>query len=114
MAKAIATEDALRAILAIREAPEKYDLKRDLAPFLKHRSNHVVAGAVATAERLEAVALVGELVDAFISLMSDAAKRDPGCKALLAIAKALAAMDQATARVYFLGIKHRQMEPSFG
>lgn len=114
MAKAIATEDALRAILAIREAPQKHDLKRDLAPFLKHRSNHVVAGAASTAERLEAVALAGELVEAFLSLMGDPARRDPGCKALLAIAKALAAMDQATARVYFLGIKHVQMEPSFG
>lgn len=114
MAKAIATEDALRGILAIREAPERHDLKRDLAPFLKHRSNHVIAGAAATAERLEAVALAGELVDAFISLMGDPAKRDPGCKALFAIAKALAAMDQAAARVYFLGIKHVQMEPSFG
>ena len=114
MAKAAATEEALKSILAIREAPEKFDLKRDLAPFLRHKSNHVVAAAAGTAERLEAEALAQDLGDAFIDVMQNPSKRDPGCKALLAIAKALAAMDQAAARVYFLGIRHVQMEASFG
>jgi len=114
VAKAPPTEEALKAILAIREAPEKYDLKRDLAPFLHHKSNHVVAAAAATAERLEAAGLAQHLVDAFVDLMQNPSKRDPGCKALLAIAKALAAMDQDAARVYFLGIRHVQMEGSFG
>jgi len=112
--KARPIEEALKAILAIREAPEKFDLKRDLAPFLGHKSNHVVAAAASTAERLEAVGLAQDLVDTFIGLMQDPAKRDPGCKALLAIVKALAAMDQSAARVYFLGIRHVQMEGSFG
>ncbi len=114
MAKAQPTEEGLKAILAIREAPEKYDLKRDLAPFLHHKSNHVVAAAAATAERLEAAALAQDLVDAFADLMQNPSKRDPGCKALLAIAKALAGMDQDAARVYFLGVRHAQMEASFG
>ena len=104
----------MKAILAIREAPEKYEAKRDLAPFLRHKSNHVIAAAAATAERLEAAGLAQELVEAFVDLMQNPSKRDPGCKALLAIAKALAAMDQSAARVYFLGIRHVQMEGSFG
>jgi hypothetical protein len=108
------TEDALRAILAIREAPEQYDLKRDLAPFLKHKSNHVAAAAAGTVERLEAIALAQDLTDAFVELMQDPSKRDPGGKALLAIARALATLDQPAARVYFLGLKHVQMEGSFG
>ena len=114
MAKAPPTEDALKAILAIREAPEKHDLKRDLAPFLHHKSNHVLAAAATTAERLEAGALAQDLVDAFGELMQNPAKRDQGCMALLAIAKALVAMEQDAARVYFLGIRHVQMEGSFG
>lgn len=114
MAKALPTEEALKAILAIREAPEKYDPKRDLAPFLRHKSNHVVTAAASTAERLETAGLAQDLVDAFVDLMQNPSKRDQGCKALLAIAKALAAMDQAAARVYFLGIRHVQMEASFG
>ncbi|MBZ5610202.1 MAG: hypothetical protein LAP38_18220 [Acidobacteriia bacterium] len=114
MAKPRSTEDALLAIKAIREAPEQYDLKRDLAPFLRHKSNHVVAAAAGTAERLEAIAIAQEMTEAFLELMADPAKRDPGCKALIAIARALVALDQSAARVYFLGVKHVQMEASFG
>ena len=114
MGKTPRTEDALKAIHAIREAPEKYDVKRNLAPFLKHKSNHVVAAAASTAEGLEAAGLAQELVDAFLVLMQDPAKRDPGCKALLAIARALAAANEPAAKVYFLGLHHVQMEGSFG
>jgi hypothetical protein len=114
MSRPPATEDALKAILAIRTAPENYDVRRDLGPFLGHKSNHVIAAAAATAERLEASALAQDLTDAFLALMRDPAKRDPGCKALLAIAKALVTTDQSTAQVYFAGIRHIQMEASFG
>jgi len=104
----------LRAIRAIRDAPESYDLKRDLASFLRHKSNHVVSAAASTAERLESVALAQDLVDAFLELMKDPAKRDPGCQALIAIAKALVTLDEPAAKVYFAGIHHVQMEGSFG
>ena len=104
----------MRAIRAIRDAPESYDLKRDLASFLRHKSNHVVSAAASTAERLESVALAQDLVDAFLELMKDPAKRDPGCQALIAIAKALVTLDEPAAKVYFAGIHHVQMEGSFG
>jgi len=112
--RAPATADALKFILAVRTSPENYDLKRDLAPLLLHKSNHVIAAAANTAERLEASGLAQDLVDSFLALMRDPAKRDPGCKALLAIAKALAAIDHHAAQVYFAGIRHVQMEGSFG
>lgn len=114
MAKASSTDQALQSIRAVRDTPESFDLKRDLAPFLKHRSNHVAAAAASTAERLEAVALAPDLVEAFLELMKDPAKRDPGCEALIAIAKALVAMDDPAAKVYFAGVHHVQMEGSFG
>ena len=114
MAKPPSAEDALRAVKAIRDAPEQYDLKRDLAPLLRHKSNHVVAATAGTAERLEAIAVAPDLTEAFLELMNDPAKRDPGCKALTAIARALITLDQSAARVYFAGVKHVQMEGSFG
>jgi hypothetical protein len=114
MAKAPSTEDALAAIHAIRQSPGKYDAKRDLAPFLRHKSNHVIAAAAATVERLEATALAPDLVDAFERLMGNPAKLDAGCKALIAIAQALVQMDDSAAKVYFAGIRHVQMEGSFG
>lgn len=114
VAKAPSTDEALRAIRAIRDAPERFDLKRDLASFLRHKSNHVAAAAAGTAERLEAVALAQDLVEAFLELMKDPSKRDQGCEALIAIAKALVTMDEPAAKVYFAGVHHVQMEGSFG
>lgn len=114
MAKPQPTDQALRAIRAIRDAPETHDLKRDLAPFLKHKSNHVASAAASTAERLEVVALAQDLIEAFLELMKDPARRDPGCEALIAMAKALVAMDEPAAKVYFAGVQHVQMEGSFG
>ena len=114
MPKRLSTEDALAAIHAIRQAPEKYDLARDLAPFLRHKSNHVVAAAAATAERMEAGALAPDLVEAFERLMRDPSKLDPGCKATIAIAQALIQLEDSAAKLYFAGIRHVQMEGSFG
>jgi len=53
MARRLSTEEALAAIRAIRDAPEKFDLKRDLAPFLRHKSNYVAAAAADTIGRLK-------------------------------------------------------------
>jgi len=108
------TEDALAAIHAIRQAPEQHDLARDLAPFLTHKSNHVVAAAASTAERLEIAALAPDLAQAFERLMRDPAKLDPGCKATIAIVQALVTFEDPAARVYFAGVRHVQKEASFG
>jgi HEAT repeat protein len=108
------TEDALAAIHAIRQAPEKYDPARDLAPFLDHKSNHVVAAAAATVERLEAGALAPGLVQAFERLMRDPTKLDQGSKAMIAIVQALVMLEDPAARVFFAGIRHVQKEGSFG
>jgi hypothetical protein len=112
--KALITEDALAAIHAIRHSPEKYDLKQDLAPFLRHRSNHAVAAAAGAAEHLEAGALAPDLAQAFEKLMRDPAKLDQGCKATTAIVQALIQLDDPAARVYFAGVRHVQKEGSFG
>jgi len=104
----------LEAVHAIRHSPEKYDLKRDLAPFLRHKSNHAVAAAAGAAEHLEASALAPDLVQAFERLMRDPAKLDQGSKATTAIVQALIQLDDPAAKVYFAGIRHVQKEGSFG
>jgi hypothetical protein len=112
--KVAATEDALAAIHAIRESPEKYDLTRDLAPFLRHKSNHAIAAAAGAAEHLEATALTTDLAQAFEKLMRDPKKLDQGCKATIAIVQALIQMEDPATRVYFAGIRHVQKEGSYG
>ena len=114
MPKAVATEDALASIHAIRQAPEKFDLKGDLAPILRHKSNHAVAAAAGTAEHLEAATLAPDLVQAFEKLMRDPAKLDQGCKATIAIVQALIQLDEPAAKVYFAAIHHVQKEGSYG
>ena len=114
MPKRPTTEDALAAIHAIRQAPEQHDLARELAAFLEHKSNHVVAAAAATAEGFEIGALAPNLVEAFGRLMRGPAKLDSGCKATIAIVQALVALEDPAARVFFAGIRHVQKEGSFG
>ena len=114
MPKVLATEDALAAIHAVRQSPENFDVKRDLASFLRHKSNHAIAAAAAAAEQLEAAALAPDLVQAFEKLMRDPAKLDPGCEATTAIVQALIQLEDPAAKVYFAGIHHVQKEGSFG
>lgn len=114
VAKRVSTEDALAAIHALRQSPDGCDPQRDLAPFLQHKSNHVVAAAANTAERMQATALAPDLVAAFERLMRDPAKLDQGCKATSAIVQALIAIEDPAARVFFAGIRHVQKEGSFG
>ena len=104
----------MAAIHAIRQSPEQYDLARDLTPFLRHKSNHAVAAAAAAVEHLEAVALGPELVLAFDKLMRDPAKLDQACKATTAIVQALIHLEEPAAQVYLTGIRHVQLEGSYG
>ena len=114
MARRPSTEEALASIRAIRDAPEKYDLKRDLAPFLRHKSNQAAGAAADTIRRFEAVALAKDLVEAFPEWLKAASSRDPGCRALTSIAQALAEMDHPASEVYLAGIRYVQKEASFG
>jgi len=76
--KAPSIEEALLAIRKIRDDPDGFDLKRDLAPFLKHKSNHVIAAAADTVTRLELGSFCPELVDAFLELMKKPDLAAPG------------------------------------
>ena len=107
-------EQELARMAAIRKAPEEHLLERDLAPFLEHKSNHAVAAAAEIVSELEATTLEPNLRAAFARLMKHPAERDPGCKALIAIASALATMGADASEAYLAGIEHVQKEASFG
>ena len=114
MGRAPTTEAALGIIKAIRDAPEKYDLKRDLAPLLRHKSNHVIAAAADTVGRFEAATLTPDLIHVFGELMKNPAKLDLRCEALTAIARTLVLLETPAWTVYLAGIRHVQKEASFG
>ncbi len=55
-----------------------------------------------------------ELIDAYDRFLDNPAKRDPGCTAKGAIARALVALDSQVASFYIAGMRYRQPEPVWG
>ncbi len=114
MSKRDPTEEALTALAELRRNPGSPQFQRQLASFLGHRSNLVVAKAARTAGELRIAELIPELAAAFHRLMANPAKLDKGCAAATAIVGALYSMDYESADVYLKGVRHIQMEASFG
>src|SRR6185369_1459478 len=112
MAKSNPLDRRLAALYSLEEDP--IHIAETLPPFLRDKSNIVVAKAANMAVRMEASTLVGELIQIFLPILRDAEKRDRGCVALTAIAKALVSFDAPAAEAYFAGLRHFQWEPSFG
>jgi HEAT repeat protein len=114
MSKRDPTEEALNALSELRRNPGPGPFVRQLASFLGHRSNLVIAKAAKTAGELRATELIPDLAAAFHRLMANPAKLDKGCAAVTAIAGALYSMDYESPDVYLKGARHVQMEASFG
>jgi HEAT repeat protein len=76
--------------------------------------NLVVAKAASIAGGLRIAELAPDLAAAFDRLMTDPARLDPGCAATTALVKALLDMEYLAERIYLAGIRHVQMEPSYG
>ena len=114
MSKRDPTEEALNALSELRRNPSSPQFKRQLVSYLGHRSNLVIAKAAKTSGELRITELIPDLAAAFQRLMANPAKLDKGCAAATAIAGALYAMDYDSAEVYLKGVRHVQMEGSYG
>ena len=108
------TEEALNALSALRKAGDHADTLRQLPAYLKSKSSAVVARAAELAGSTRDIGLAPALVEAFRRVFPNAAKRDPGCRAITQITRALLQMDASAAEVYSLGIRYQQWEASFG
>jgi len=113
MSKRDPIENALNALGELRGSSSER-LTPMLAEYLKHRSNLVVAKAAKLAGELRVAAVVPELVNAFHRLMKDPAKLDKRCAALTDIVAALYELDYLEPDPYRQGLRHVQMEGSFG
>lgn len=109
-----AVEEALNALSELRHNPGSEPLARPLRSFLENKSNLVIAKAAKTAGELRVTDLTADLAAAFHRLMANPAKMDRGCAATTAIVGALYAMDYESPDVYLKGVRHIQMEGSFG
>jgi HEAT repeat protein len=104
------TEDALNSLSELRRQPDFEQLRA----FLSNRSNLVAAKAAKIAGDLGIAELVPDLAATFHRLMANPSKLDKGCAAVTAIVAALYSMDYDSADVYLQGVRHVQMEASYG
>lgn len=114
MPKSDPTQQALEHLSALRTSTDNTVLAKELAAYLANRSNLVIAKAAKIARDQGPSALIPELVRAFEKLMNDPGRLDKRCAALTEIAATLYEMDYREPELYVKGMRHVQMEGSFG
>jgi HEAT repeat protein len=81
---------------------------------LNNRNNFLVSKAAKLVADGEAAALLPEVLAAYDRFFHDAAKTDPKCWAKEALAKALVKLEHLGKEAYLRGLRHHQMEASWG
>ena len=81
---------------------------------LNNRNNFLVSKAAKLVAEAECVSLLPEVLAAYERFFVDAAKSDPKCWAKEALAKALVKLEHAGKDAYLRGLRHHQMEASWG
>src|ERR1035438_1913723 len=113
MKKSDPTAEALSALAGVHD--QTPDARRALLrKHLANRSNWVIAKAAKIAGEVRDEELAPDLVAAFHRLMADPVRLDKGCTALTEIAAALYSLDHYDPEVLLAGIRHVQMEGTFG
>ena len=114
MAKGPSVEDKLAELATLGKDPDSPEARNKLH---KHLSNKVSLIVTKTAEiiaHLEDREFTGDLIAAFHRFMIDPAKSDKGCAAKTAIVRALLAGDCDDDSVFRIGVRHVQLEPTWG
>jgi hypothetical protein len=109
-------EEQAAALEALREEPAERAVAA-LRKALQHRNNYLVAKAARVIADLRITELTAELAAAFERFMpaaGDPVKTDPQCWAKNDIAKALAAFEYQEHELFLAGMRHHQMEPTWG
>jgi HEAT repeat protein len=111
-------EDQLAALDALHQLPPEARIE-PLRKALAHRNNFVVAKAADLVRQSELTQLTPDLLTAFDRFMlssgkDDPIKTDPQCWAKNALSRALAAFEHQDAGLFLRGMKHIQLEPSYG
>jgi HEAT repeat protein len=106
-------EDQLAALDALRQLPPEACIEA-LRKALAHRNNFVVGKASDLVRQFQLTQLTPELLTAFDHFFEDAVKTDPQCWAKNALSRALADFEHQDAAVFLRGMRHIQLEPSYG
>ena len=111
--KELAELETLSEALKVGAGPDAAQVEQ-LRKALGHRNNFIVAKAAKLVADAELFALLPEVLGAFDRFFIDAAKTDPQCWAKNALAKTLVKLEHRAKDVYLRGMRHHQLEPSWG
>ena len=108
--------DPIEAAIARLEDfdPQTPEGNKHFAKALAAKSNLVAAKAARIAGDTQSTGLTADLVMAFDRFLKSGATLDKGCAATIAIARALVAFDYDEAELFRRGMKHIQMEGTWG
>jgi HEAT repeat protein len=95
---------------AVLDAAAIEHLRKSLA----HRNNFLVSKAAKLVADAEVFALLPDALAAFDRFFIDAAKTDPKCWAKNALAKTLVKLEHRQKDAYLRGLRHHQLEASWG
>ncbi|MGA3373225.1 MAG: HEAT repeat domain-containing protein [Terracidiphilus sp.] len=111
--KELAELEALREALKAGPAPDSSQIAQ-LRRAVAHRNNFLVAKAARMAADTELFALLPDILAAYDRFFLDAAKSDPQCWAKNALVKVLVKLEHREKDAYLRGLRHHQMEGSYG
>lgn len=114
MSKSDPIEKALDRLAELRHRDPSSQDAEEIRKFLAHKSNLVAAKAAKLAVEHRRSELLPDLVSAFHRFMANPAQLDKRCAALTGVTEALYAMDYTEPEIYLQGLRHIQMEASFG
>ncbi|HZD49015.1 MAG TPA: HEAT repeat domain-containing protein [Silvibacterium sp.] len=103
----------LAALEALRQQPDEACIA-PLRAALKHQNNYIVAKAADLVMQRRLESLLPELLTAFDRFFEDAEKRDPQCWAKNSLSRVLAAFELQDPAPFLRGMRHVQLEGTWG
>ena len=103
----------LAALEQLRQQPDEACIA-PLRAALKHQNNYIVAKAADQVAQRHLEQLLPDLLTAFDRFFEDAEKRDPQCWAKNSLSRALATLEYQEPEPFLRGIKHVQLEATWG
>jgi hypothetical protein len=107
-------EDRAAKIFAARRDADSPATRATLGAGLGDKSAHVVVAAASVIAENELRGFADVLKSAFEKRLRSEYRLDPGCRAKIAIVRALLATGEHEASVYLAGARHVQLEPVWG
>jgi len=107
-------EEQMAALDALKDREVDGDAITVIKKSLAHRNNFVVGKAARLAEEAGLTDLMPDLLAAYDRFFTNPEKTDPQCWAKNALSRALARLECRDKDVFLRGLRHHQLEPTWG